>query len=167
MRSQKRPYKTYSDSLHNGLLLPPTETPSLSLPGLGCSLGPGDLQSLISGAHPQSVKPDPDAFPDGFPVSLAAEHRDLTASTPLPQMDMPQVRKHDSEAPELEQGRGSGSFKMSSSSSKTKTPKTSRGTETTMPSVITYGHTKPSVIVHGTAVSSSVIVHSNQVTVRK
>uniref|UniRef100_A0A3Q0SC90 Zinc finger and BTB domain containing 4 n=1 Tax=Amphilophus citrinellus TaxID=61819 RepID=A0A3Q0SC90_AMPCI len=76
MRSQKRPYKTYSDNLHNGLLLPPTETPPLSLPGLGCALAPGDLQSLIGGAHPQS----------------------------------------------------------------------------------------PSVIVHGTAVSSSVIVHSNQVT---
>uniref|UniRef100_A0A671VTL2 Zinc finger and BTB domain containing 4 n=1 Tax=Sparus aurata TaxID=8175 RepID=A0A671VTL2_SPAAU len=57
----------------------------------------------------------------------------------------------------------SGSFKMSSSS-KTKTPKSGRGAETGMPSVITYGHTKPSVIVHGTAVSSSVIVHSNQVT---
>ncbi len=163
MRSQKRPYKTYSDSLHNGLLLPPTETPSLSLPGLGCPLGPGDLQSLISGAHPQSVKPDPDAFPDDFPVSVNAEHRDLAALSPLPQTDMPQVRKHDSEAQELEQGRGSGSLKMSGSS-KTKTPKTGRGTETSMPSVITYGHTKPSVIVHGTAVSSSVIVHSNQVT---
>uniref|UniRef100_A0A672G3M3 Zinc finger and BTB domain containing 4 n=1 Tax=Salarias fasciatus TaxID=181472 RepID=A0A672G3M3_SALFA len=74
MRSQKRPYKTYSDSLHNGLLLTPTETSSLGLPGLGCALG------------------------------------------------------------------------------------------TNTPSVITYGHTKPSVIVHGTAVSSSVIVHSNQVT---
>uniref|UniRef100_A0A3B4VF83 Zinc finger and BTB domain containing 4 n=1 Tax=Seriola dumerili TaxID=41447 RepID=A0A3B4VF83_SERDU len=48
MRSQKRPYKTYSDSLHNGLLLPPTDTPPLSLPGLGCALGPGDLQSLIT-----------------------------------------------------------------------------------------------------------------------
>lgn len=163
MRSQKRPYKTYSDSLHNGLLLPPTEAPSLSLPGLGCTLGPGDLQSLISGAHPQLLKPDPDAFPDGFPVSLAAEHRDLSGLTPLTQTDMPQVRKYDSEALELEQRRGSGSFKMSSSS-KTKTPKTGRDTETSMPSVITYGHTKPSVIVHGTAVSSSVIVHSNQVT---
>lgn len=163
MRSQKRPYKTYSDSLHNGLLLSSTETPSLSLPGLGCALGPGDLQNLISGAHPQSVKPDPDAFPDGFPVSVATEHSDLSALTPLPQADMPQVRKHESEALKLEQGRGSGSFKMSSSS-KTKTPKTSRSTETNMPSVITYGHTKPSVIVHGAAVSSSVIVHSNQVT---
>lgn len=161
MRSQKRPYKTYSDSLHNGLLLSPTETPSLSLPGLGCALGPGDLQSLISGA--QSVKPDPDAFPDGFPVSLAAEHSDLSALTPLAQVNMPQVRKHESEAPELEQGTCSGGIKMSSSS-KTKTHKTSRGTETSMPSVITYGHSKPSVIVHGAAVSSSVIVHSNQVT---
>ncbi|KAI9543393.1 hypothetical protein NQZ68_012042 [Dissostichus eleginoides] len=161
MRSQKRPYKTYSDSLHNGLLLPPTETPSLSLPGLGCTLGPEDLQSLISGAHPQSVKPDPDDFPNGFPVSVSAEDGDLSELTPLPQSDMPQVRKHESEALELEQGRGS--FKMSSSS-KTKTPKTDRGSETSMPSVITYGHTKPSVIVHGTAVSSSVIMHSNQVT---
>lgn len=161
MRSQKRPYKTYSDSLHNGLLLPPNETPSLSLSGLGCSLSPGDLQSLISGPHP--VKPDPDAFPDGFPVSVAAEHGDLSALTPLPQTDMPHVRKHDSEAHEFEDGRGSGSFKISSSS-KTKTSKSGRSTETSMPSVITYGHTKPSVIVHGTAVSSSVIVHSNQVT---
>uniref|UniRef100_A0A3Q3WGJ8 C2H2-type domain-containing protein n=1 Tax=Mola mola TaxID=94237 RepID=A0A3Q3WGJ8_MOLML len=59
MRSQKRPYKTYSDSLHNGLLLPPTETPSLSLPGLGCTLSPGDLQSLISGPHPVNVMNSP------------------------------------------------------------------------------------------------------------
>ncbi|XP_074555369.1 uncharacterized protein zbtb4 [Halichoeres trimaculatus] len=162
MRSQKRPYKTYNDGLHNGLLLPPSETPSLSLPGLGCALGPEDLQDLINGAHHQTVKPDPDAFPNGFPVSVAGEQSDLSALTPLPQTHLPQVRKHDSEAQELEQGRCSGSFKMSSSS-KTKTPKTGRGTETSMPSVITYGHTKPSVIVHGTAVSSSVIVHSNQV----
>uniref|UniRef100_A0A3B3HGU4 Zinc finger and BTB domain containing 4 n=1 Tax=Oryzias latipes TaxID=8090 RepID=A0A3B3HGU4_ORYLA len=73
MRSQKRPYKTYSDSLHNGLLLPSAEASALSL--------------------------------ERAPI-----------------------------------------------------------TEASMPSVITYGHTKPSVIVHGTAVSSSVIVHSNQVT---
>lgn len=162
MRSQKRPYKTYSDSLHNGLLLPSAETPSLSLPGLGCALGPGDLQSLITGP-PQSLKPDPDAFPDGFPVSIAAEHKDLSGLTQLPQTDVSQVRKHESEAVESEQGRSSGSFKISNSG-KTKTVKNCRGTETSMTSVITYGHTKPSVIVHGTAVSSSVIVHSNQVT---
>ncbi|XP_061565503.1 uncharacterized protein zbtb4 isoform X2 [Cololabis saira] len=163
MRSQKRPYKTYSDSLHNGLLLPSAETPSLSLPGLGCALGPGDLESLIAGAPPQGVKPDPDAFPDGFPVSIAAEHRDLSALTHLPLTDASQVRKRESEVLESEQGRSSGSFKISNNS-KTKTPKNGRGTETSMTSVITYGHAKPSVIVHGTAVSSSVIVHSNQVT---
>lgn len=160
MRSRKRPYKTYSDSLHNGLLLPSTDTPSLTLPGLGCSLNPGDLQSLIRGQHP--VKPDPDAFPDGFPVSLDVEHRGHSALAPLAQAEMSQIRKHDNEAQESDQGRGSGSFKMSSSS-KTKTSKSGRGTDTGMPSVITYGHSKPSVIVHGTAMSSSVIVHSNQI----
>lgn len=164
MRSQKRPYKTYSDSLSNGLLLPPADPSSLPLPlGLDCALGPGDLHGLINGAHPQSVKPDPDAFPDGLAVSMGVEHSDLSTLAPLPQTDMSPVRRHDREAPESEQGRSSGSFKMSSSS-KTKTPKSGRGTETGISSVITYGHTKPSVIVHGTAVSSSVIVHSNQVT---
>ncbi|XP_047241377.1 uncharacterized protein zbtb4 isoform X1 [Girardinichthys multiradiatus] len=156
MRSQKRPYKTYSDSLHNGLLLPPADTPSLSLPGLGCALGSGDLQSIIAGAPSQSLKPDPDAFSDGFPISLAAEHRDLSELALESQL-----RTHESEALELEQE--GGSFKMSHNS-KHKTLKAGRGTETGMPSVITYGHTKPSVIVHGAAVSSSVIVHSNQVT---
>lgn len=162
MRSQKRPYKTYSDSLHNGLLMPSTDTPSISLPGLDCALGPGDLQSLISEAH--SVKPDPDAFPDGYPMSVADEHGDVSALPTLPQTDVTQVRKHDNEGQELEQGRGSGGSSKLSGSSKTKTPKTARATDTSMPSVITYGHTKPSVIVHGTAVSSSVIVHSNQLT---
>uniref|UniRef100_A0A3B4B5H3 C2H2-type domain-containing protein n=1 Tax=Periophthalmus magnuspinnatus TaxID=409849 RepID=A0A3B4B5H3_9GOBI len=49
-------------------------------------------------------------------------------------------------------------------SSRTKMSKVGRCPDTIMPSVITYGHTKPSVIVHGKTVSSSVIVHSNQVT---
>lgn len=163
MRSQKRPYKTYSDSLHNGLLLPPTDAPSLSLSGLGCTLSSEDLQSLISQSH--QVKPDPDAFPDGFPVSLAADHGGFSALTSNSQTNMPEVTKHDNEPLEFEQERGSDSVKMSSCS-KTKTPKGGRGTESSMPSVITYGHTKPSVIVHGTSVSSSVIVHSNQVSSR-
>lgn len=160
MRSQKRPYKTYSDSLHNGLLLPPGETPSLPVPGLGGALDPGDLKSLISGA--QTVKPDPDDFPDSFPVTVPAEQRDLSMLAHLPQTDISHIKKHDSGAIETEQGRASGSFKMSNCS-KTKMSKTGRCPDT-MPSVITYGHTKPSVIVHGTSVSSSVIVHSNQVT---
>lgn len=163
MRSQKRPYKTYSDSLHNGLLLPPTDTSTLSLPGLGCTLSSEDLQSLISRSH--QVKPDPDAFPDGFPVSLAADHGGFTALTSLSQTNMAEARNHDNESLEFEKERGSDSFKMSSCN-KTKTPKSVRSTESSMPSVITYGHTKPSVIVHGTSVSSSVIVHSNQVNSR-
>ncbi|XP_078792335.1 uncharacterized protein zbtb4 isoform X1 [Oryzias latipes] len=162
MRSQKRPYKTYSDSLHNGLLLPSAEASALSLPGLGCPLSPGELQSLIAGASHQTLKPDPDAFPDGFHVSIAADHSPLTS---LPQANVPQVRREECEVleSESEQGKGVSSYRPSNST-KTKSVKSSRVTEASMPSVITYGHTKPSVIVHGTAVSSSVIVHSNQVT---
>ncbi|XP_061664825.1 uncharacterized protein zbtb4 isoform X2 [Syngnathoides biaculeatus] len=155
MRSQKRPYKTYSDTLHNGLLMSPAEAPSLSLPGLGCALGPGDLPSFIGGNHPQSVKPDPDGLSDDI---LIAEHNH-SGSPLFPQPDSPQLKKHD-EAPELELHRGGSKM---SSSGKAKTHKMARDTDSpSMPSVITYGRTKPSVIVHGTAVSSSVIVHSNQ-----
>lgn len=159
MRSQKRPYRTYSDSLHNGLLLSSAETPPLSLPGLGCGLGPGDIQNFISGAHSQSVKPDPDAFPDDFSVSVSAEHGDQSRHSPF--LLIPQAGTQDREDLHSEHSSGSGSFKISSSN-KTKSHKTCKGTDASMPSVITYGHTKPSVIVHGTAVSSSVIVHSNQ-----
>ncbi|XP_068163872.1 uncharacterized protein zbtb4 [Antennarius striatus] len=147
MRAHKRPYKTYNDSLHNGLLLPPPgDAPALALPGLSCPLAPGDLQSIMGG-----LKPDPDAFPDGFPVSV--EQRDVAA---LPQPPQSDVRKHDGEA----RDGGGGGFKPPSSS-KTKTPKSLRG-EASMPSVITYGH-KPSVIVRGGGAASTVIVHSNQV----
>ncbi|XP_061921103.1 uncharacterized protein zbtb4 [Entelurus aequoreus] len=159
MRSQKRPYKTYSDTLQNSLLMSPTEDSSLSLPDLACALGPTDLQSYISGA--QSVKPDPDSFPNDIPVSVGAENKDLSTLPPFPQVDTSQLKKLDGEAQDLEQIKGSSKM---SSSSKTKSHKAVRGTDSTsMPSVITYGHTKPSVIVHGTAVSSSVIMHSNQV----
>ena len=159
MRAQKRAYKTYNDSMSNGLLLPPTEPSSLvASQGCDAALGPEDLQSLIS------VKPDPDAFPNDFPVSMAMEHSDYPTLSAHPTTDLPQARKRDTEAPELEQGgRVGGSFKLSSSS-KTKTPKDSRGVETCASSVITYAQTKPSVIVHGTGMSSSVIVHCNQVT---
>nr|XP_057923841.1 uncharacterized protein zbtb4 isoform X2 [Doryrhamphus excisus]XP_057923842.1 uncharacterized protein zbtb4 isoform X2 [Doryrhamphus excisus]XP_057923843.1 uncharacterized protein zbtb4 isoform X2 [Doryrhamphus excisus]XP_057923844.1 uncharacterized protein zbtb4 isoform X2 [Doryrhamphus excisus] len=161
MRSQKRPYKTYSDTLHNSLLMTPTEGPSLPLPSLGCAPESGDLQGFISGTHPQSVKPDPDGFQIDFPVSMAAENKDLSTLPPFPQADTPQLKKHNSETQDSEQVKGSS---KTSSSSKTKSHKAARGTDSTsMPSVITYCHTKPSVIVHGTAVSSSVIMHSNQV----
>ncbi|KAG7265941.1 hypothetical protein CRUP_036134 [Coryphaenoides rupestris] len=159
MRAQKRAYKTYNDSVSNGLLLPPSEPASLvASQGCTAALGPEDLQSLIS------VKPDPDAFPNDFPVSMAMEHSDYPPLSAHQATDLPQARKRDAEAPELEPGgRASGSFKLSSSS-RTKTPKDSRGAEASASSVIAYAQTKPSVIVHGTGMSSSVIVHCNQVT---
>uniref|UniRef100_A0A3B3DD17 Zinc finger and BTB domain containing 4 n=1 Tax=Oryzias melastigma TaxID=30732 RepID=A0A3B3DD17_ORYME len=46
MRSQKRPYKTYSDSLHNGLLLPSAEASGLSLPVTEAS-----MPSVITYGH--------------------------------------------------------------------------------------------------------------------
>ncbi|XP_055012439.1 LOW QUALITY PROTEIN: zinc finger and BTB domain-containing protein 38 [Boleophthalmus pectinirostris] len=162
MRSQKRPYKTYSDSLHNGLLLQSAENPSLAVPGLDCALSPGDLQSLLSGTHPQTVKPDPDDFPDSFPVTVPAEQRDHSGLPQLSQTDMSPIRKHDSEVAETEQGRAGGSFKMSSSS-RTKMSKTGRCPDTNMPSVITYGHTKPSVIDMG-HLCPPLSLCSNQVT---
>ncbi|XP_077598391.1 uncharacterized protein zbtb4 [Stigmatopora nigra] len=154
MRSQKRPYKTYSDNLHNGLLMSPSEASSLSLPGLGCALGGGDLHGFVGGAHPQGVKPDPDGSPDNvLPVE-----EDGSASLHFPQMD---PQKHDRDSPEPESLRGGSKM---SASGKTKIHRASRCAESTgNPSVITYGHPKASVIVHGTAMSSSVIVHSNQV----
>ncbi|XP_057712190.1 zinc finger and BTB domain-containing protein 4 [Corythoichthys intestinalis] len=156
MRSQKRPYKTYSDNLHNGLLMSPTEASSLSLPGLDCALT-GDLQSFISGANPQSVKPDPDGFSDNVPPA----ERDGSVSLRFPQTDSLHPKEHDDETHKSEPVRGGSKI---SSSGKTKIPKALRCNESaSTPSVITYGHAKQSVIVHGTAVSSSVIVHSNQV----
>ncbi|XP_053714898.1 uncharacterized protein zbtb4 [Synchiropus splendidus] len=160
MRSQKRPYKTYSDSVHHDLLLQPAKESPLSLTGMACPLGPEDLHEMMSEA--QSVKPDPDAFLDGFPVPLNTEQMEISALHIVPEADVPHVRKQESEHQDKEQSATNGGLKTSSSS-KTKTPKTVKGTDRNMPSVITYGHTKPSVIVHGTAVSSSVIVHSNQV----
>lgn len=148
MRSQKRPYKTYSDGVHRDLLLQPTKA--------GCALGPEDLQGLLADA--QCVKPDPDAFLDGLAPPLAAEQMDLAALPMAPDVPPPGCD-------ERECGEKSGTYSVSRTSGgcKSKAPKTVKGSDRNTPSVITYGHTKPSVIVHGTAVSSSVIVHSNQV----
>ncbi|XP_019713767.1 zinc finger and BTB domain-containing protein 4 [Hippocampus comes] len=154
MRSQKRPYKTYSDSLHDALLMSPAEAPPHPLPGLGCALGPADLQSFIGGARPQSVKPDPDRFSGHVP---AADDGDGFPR----RTDPARPRKHDGEAHGSELVPG---CSKTSGSCKTKSHRAARAADSSStPSVITYGHPKPSVIVHGTAVSSSVIVHSKQV----
>ncbi|XP_029532111.2 LOW QUALITY PROTEIN: uncharacterized protein LOC115139080, partial [Oncorhynchus nerka] len=162
MRSQKRPYKTYSDSLANGLQLPPSDPSSVPLP-LDCSLpdslDPGDLRSLISGSLPKGVKPDPEEFLASFPLTVALEQGEIR----LPSLtDMALGRVADRE-PASEKVGSRGSSSKVSVGNRVKTPKVSGSPELGLSSVITYGHPKPSVIVHGTAVSS-VIVHSNQVT---
>ncbi|XP_019898940.2 uncharacterized protein zbtb4 [Esox lucius] len=160
MRSQKRPYKTYSDSLANGLLLPSSDPSAAPLPldcGLPGSLGPGELHGLISGSMPKGMKPDPDEFPAGFPLTAGLEQGEVPA-LPSSMTDVALRR-----VAESEQVGGRPSSSKSSFSNKVKSPTVSSSSELGLSSVITYGHPKPSVIVHGTAVSS-VIVHSNQVT---
>uniref|UniRef100_A0AAV2KUM4 C2H2-type domain-containing protein n=1 Tax=Knipowitschia caucasica TaxID=637954 RepID=A0AAV2KUM4_KNICA len=96
MRSQKRPYKTYNDSLHNELLQP-GETPPLPMPGLDCAMDSGDLLS-----HAQAVKSDPDDFSDSFHVAEPAEQSDHSGLPQLSQTDVSALTKHDGET---EQGR--------------------------------------------------------------
>ncbi|CDQ78570.1 unnamed protein product [Oncorhynchus mykiss] len=92
MRSQKRPYKTYSDSLANGLQLPPSDPSSVPLP-LDCSLpdslDPGDLCSLISGSLPKELglssvitygHPKPSVIVHGTAVSSVIVHSNQVTS---------------------------------------------------------------------------------------
>ncbi|XP_021433860.2 zinc finger and BTB domain-containing protein 38 [Oncorhynchus mykiss] len=163
MRSQKRPYKTYSDSLANSLLLPPSDPPAVPLPQpLDCSLpGSLDLHSLISCSLPKGVKPDPDKFPAGFPLSVGLEQGEIPTLPPsLTGMALGRVADRETESEQVD---SCGSSSKASVRNKVKTPKVSGNPELGLSSVITYGHSKPSVIVHGTA-APSVIVHSNQVT---
>ncbi|CAB1345122.1 unnamed protein product [Coregonus sp. 'balchen'] len=162
MRSQKRPYKTYSDSLARGLLLPPSDPSSVPL-SLDCSLDTGDLHSLISGSLPKGVKPDPEEFPAGFPLTVGLEQGEIPTLPPtLTGMALGRVADREA-ASESEKVGSHGSSSKVTVGNRVKAPKVSGSPELGLSSVITYGHPKPSVIVHGTAVSS-VIVHSNQVT---
>ncbi|XP_018589097.1 zinc finger and BTB domain-containing protein 38 [Scleropages formosus] len=156
MRSQKRPYKTYSQSLADSLMLPPDPTVPLPLP-LDCSLtsalGPSELHSLTGDGHPQGIQHGPTNFPFGVSnVGLDQGEASKLASALL---DTP-MRVNESETAKKEPI-GSSTLRL---------PKGNGDSKVGLSSVITYGHPKPSVIVHGTAVSSSVIVHSNQITAR-
>ncbi|KAJ8416662.1 hypothetical protein AAFF_G00325400 [Aldrovandia affinis] len=160
MRSQKRPYKTYSQSLTDGLLLPPESAKPLSLP-LDCSLsaplGPSELHSLISDSHPQGLLADPTEFTFGVkPDSLSMEETPTDAKSDM------HLRMSKEETSEGEQVGSSGDGILPSSSNM-QPPRDYCASKAPVSSVITYGHPKPSVIKHGTAVSSSVIVHSNQI----
>ncbi|XP_030631839.1 zinc finger and BTB domain-containing protein 38 [Chanos chanos] len=144
MRSQKRPYKTYSQSLADGLLL---QDSSINLDcTLPTSLDPTKLQSIINNIHTKELKPDL----EGVPISVSLE-QGKTSKPAASQTSMPaRISERDR----------SDAGQSGNSSGRVKPPK---GNEAAVSSVITFGHTKPSVIVHGNAVSSSVIVHSNQI----
>ncbi|KAJ8008174.1 hypothetical protein DPEC_G00102030 [Dallia pectoralis] len=162
MRSQKRPYKTYSDSLANGLLLPSSDPSTTPLPldcGLPGSMGPDELHNLIRGSLPKGMKPDPDKFPSGFPLTGDLEQGEIpTLPSSMTDMALGRIANRESDQVDGRCSSSKASFK-----NKGKFPAVSSSSELGLSSVITYGHPKPSVIVHGTAVSS-VIVHSNQVT---
>lgn len=153
MRSQKRPYKTYSQTLADSLLLPPDSAMPLPLPldcSLPTSLGPDELCSLMGDDQRQDLQPDPANFP--FRLGSGGLDQGETSKVTSASLDKPaedETSKEDS---------------VGSSSSNLELPKGNSGSKAAVSSVITYGHPKPSVIVHGTAVSSSVIVHSNQIT---
>ncbi|KAG5852077.1 hypothetical protein ANANG_G00058590 [Anguilla anguilla] len=162
MRSQKRPYKTYSQSLTESLLLPPESAKPLSLP-LDCSLptplGPSQLQSLINDSHPTDLLADPSKFTFGVnsdSIGLGEPSKLTDAKSEG------HLRITKEEVTDEEQAGSSGGGILPGS----RNIQLSRdycGSKAPVSSVITYGHPKPSVIKHGTAISSSVIVHSNQI----
>ncbi|XP_051933907.1 zinc finger and BTB domain-containing protein 4 isoform X2 [Hippocampus zosterae] len=139
MRSHKRPYKTYSHSLVSPAEDPPRPPPP-----------PADLQTFMGGAcHPQSVKPDPDRFTGDVP----AADGECAPSPPFP-------RKTDLARDRERHGEARGFRPLPTSCPETKSHRAAEPSGA--PSVIAYGHPKPSVIVHGTAASSSVIVRGEQ-----
>ncbi|XP_015196256.2 zinc finger and BTB domain-containing protein 38 [Lepisosteus oculatus] len=155
MRSQKRPYKTYSQSLSENILLSSDNIPSvpLALPmdgGLPAPLGSDQLQSYINEKHTMGLQADPAGYLLAPPLDPGGLGRGETTQPSAPTLPVHGINR-DGEAEEDE--------------TNLRVPGHAKGfcgTETSASTVIAYGHPKPSVIVHGTSVSS-VIMHSNQV----
>lgn len=145
MRSQKRPYKTYSHALAEGLLKADSSV-NVPLP-LDCSLPPNldtsNLESFLKDLHSQDIKPDPDRFLIKMGTEQSKKPPTLHTETPA----------------EVGEKERSDERLSGNSSAKTKTLKVS---EAAVSSVITFGHNKPSVIMHSTALPSSVIVQRNK-----
>ncbi|KAG9346347.1 hypothetical protein JZ751_006658 [Albula glossodonta] len=163
MRSQKRPYKTYSQSIADGLLLPPESAKPLSLP-LDCSLpaplGPSELHSLISDS--QGLHVDHTEFTFGVKTDSLDLGENAKLTDAKSDVHLMSRKGEKEETTAGEQASCSGDSILPGSSNM-RTPRDYCGSKAPVSSVITYGHPKPSVIKHGTAVSSSVIVHSNQI----
>ncbi|XP_076856037.1 uncharacterized protein zbtb4 [Brachyhypopomus gauderio] len=145
MRSQKRPYKTYSQALADGLLKPDSSV-TLPLP-LDCSLSPaldpGKLESLLKDIQTQDIK-DIKPDPDRFIIKMGTDQKTTQTEMTTEVSDKERSDVHLS----------------GNSSSKVKPQK---GSEAAVSSVITFGHSKPSVIMHGTSLPSSVIVQRNKI----
>lgn len=145
MRSQKRPYKTYNQALADGLLKP---DPSATLPlPLGCSLppslGPSKLDSFLKDINPQDIKPDPESFLIKMDTEKCRKLATAQAEVPAEVSEKERSDLHLS---------GNTSFKA----------KNVKSPETAVSSVITFGHSKPSVIMHSTSLPSSVIVQRDK-----
>lgn len=144
MRSMKRPYKTYTQPMTDGLL---ASGSAVSLPvSLDGSLSPTldtkKLESFLKDLQTTDIKTEP----EGFPIRVDVEQsKKLAASL----SDMAAETKKTEESDLLLSGSSNG--------------KTSECPEAAVSSVITFAHSKPSVIMHSTAVSSSVIVSRNKV----
>ncbi|XP_072524205.1 uncharacterized protein zbtb4 [Salminus brasiliensis] len=143
MRSQKRPYKTYSHALADGLLKSDSSV-NLPLP-LDCSLPPtldtSKLESFLKDLHPEDIKPDPERI-------LIKMDTEKCKKLPTSHADTP---------PEGSEQEGSNERLSGNTSGK------SKGSEAAVSSVITFGHSKPSVIMHSTGLPSSVIVQRNKI----
>ncbi|XP_056326060.1 zinc finger and BTB domain-containing protein 38 [Danio aesculapii] len=145
MRSLKRPYKTYSQPMADGLL---TSDSTVNLPlsvdgSLPQPLDTKKLESFLKDLQNQDIK----AEAEGFPIRVDIEQVKEIAS---PQTDMAL------EAGEVED---SDLWPSGNNNGKGQTPKCP---ERAVSSVIAFARSKPSVIMHSTAVSSSVIVHRNK-----
>ncbi|XP_051530169.1 zinc finger and BTB domain-containing protein 38-like [Myxocyprinus asiaticus] len=144
MRSLKRPYKTYSQPMADGLL---TSDSSVTLPLTldGSPPPPLDTNKLESFLKDLQT-PDIKTEHEGSPIKVGVEQgKKLHA----PQTVM---------AVEVREAEGSNLQLSGNNTGKGKTPKSPEGA---VSSVITFAHSKPSVIMHSAAVSSSVIVHRN------
>ncbi|XP_066518777.1 uncharacterized protein zbtb4 [Hoplias malabaricus] len=142
MRSQKRPYKTYSQALADGLLKPDSSI-DLSLP-VDCSIPPNlntsELESFLKDLHSQDIKPDPDRIR----VKTRKEQSKKETTPTYAEVSEEEM------ADENLSGNSSGKAK------------TLKNSEAAASSVITFGHCKPSVIMHSKAFPSSVIVQRNE-----
>uniref|UniRef100_A0A8C2CZJ2 Zinc finger and BTB domain containing 4 n=1 Tax=Cyprinus carpio TaxID=7962 RepID=A0A8C2CZJ2_CYPCA len=145
MRSLKRPYKTYSQPMADGLL---TSDSSVTLP-LSIDSSPPQpldtkkLESFLKELHTPDIKSEP----EGLPIRVGVEQGKKLAS---PQKDMA-VEARETEHSDL--------WQSGSNSGKSKIPNCPEGA---VSSVIAFAHSKPSVIMHSAALSSSVIVHRNK-----